>query len=71
MKIQVTITPEESGFSASSDDLPHVLLLAEGETIEEVKQDMLEAIAEVSRMDDAPAPLREGYEVEWSFSDHS
>lgn len=68
MKIRVTIDFEDEGYSASSHDVPNVLLLAEGDTIEEVKKEMLDVIKEVAEMEDAPAILKEGYEVEWSLS---
>lgn len=68
MKIRVTINCEESGYSAYSHDVPDVLLTAQGETLDELKQDMLEVIEEVREMDDAPLILKQGYEVDWAFS---
>ena len=68
MKIRVTIDFEDNGYSASSSDVSNVLLLAEGDTIEEVKLDMLSVIEELANMPNAPEALKDGYHVEWSFS---
>ncbi|BDE81296.1 hypothetical protein [Porphyromonas somerae] len=68
MKIRVTINFEESGYSAYSNDVPDILLTAQGETIDELKKEMLEVIEEVKAMDEAPLILKQGYEVDWAFS---
>ncbi len=68
MKIRVTINFEENGYSAYSNDVPDILLTAQGETIDELKEDMLEVIEEVKAMDEAPLILKQGYEVDWAFS---
>ena len=68
MKIRVTINFEENGYSAYSNDVPDILLTAQGETIDELKEEMLEVIEEVKAMDEAPLILKQGYEVDWAFS---
>lgn len=68
MKIRVTINYEKDGYSAYSSDVPDVFLTAQGDTLDELKQEMLEVIEEVKEMEDAPLILRQGYEVEWAFS---
>lgn len=68
MKIRVTINFEENGYSAYSNDVPDILLTAQGETIDELKKEMLEVIEEVKAMDEAPLILKQGYEVDWAFS---
>ena len=69
MRIRVTIDFEDEGFSASSYDVPGIILLAQGETVEEVKRDMTEVIDEFVADESSPEVLRnESYSVEWAFS---
>lgn len=67
MNIRVTIDFEDEGYSASSYDVPGLILLAQGETVEEVKKDMLEVISEYRDDPDFSAVLND-FTVEWSFS---
>lgn len=66
MEIRVTINFEDKGFSAYSHDVPNVLLLAEGETIDEVKAEMISVIEEVFEDEEALHGME--YTISWGFS---